>query len=240
MKPKVLLLGSNGYIGRNLTEIFAHNSDYVLLTPKRLELNLLDEEACKQYLIINKPDFIIHSAVDINSAETSLKLFFNILNHSNKFGQLIQIGSGAEYDRKLCESNVSECDFGRSIPTDSYGIAKYLIARELESHPIGKVVNFRLFGVFGKYEDISRRFISNNIVRVLAGLLITVNQDVIFDYIDVHDFGLFILDYLTGKPLKEISYNFCRGKSLLLSEIAKIIKFQMSVDTSNCFQALLC
>ena len=48
-------------------------------------------------------------------------------------------------------------------------------------------MNLRLFGVYGEFEDYSRRFISNNICRVLSGLPISMNRDMKFDYIYMND-----------------------------------------------------
>ncbi|MES2877232.1 MAG: NAD-dependent epimerase/dehydratase family protein [Pseudomonadota bacterium] len=230
MTKRVLLLGASGFIGKNLCEAIKKDIRYELLAPTRSELNLLDANACRMYLQHSQPDYVIHSAVNISSAEGSLQSFFNILNHRALFGHLIQIGSGAEYDRRICSPQVIEQDFGKSIPTDSYGLAKYLIARELNATCRDKVTNFRLFGVFGKHEDINRRFISNNIVRVLAGLPISINQDVVFDYIDVQDFCDFLVKILPRLPLEGVSYNFSADRPVSLSFLAHVIKSQMHVE----------
>lgn len=230
MAMKILLLGSTGFIGKNLSEAIKNDARYELLAPERKELNLLDAEACADYLKSANADYVIHSAVDINSAEKSLRSFFNVLNQKSHFGHLIQIGSGAEYDRKVMNPNAIESDFGDSIPTDTYGLTKYLISRELNEVGPGKVTNFRLFGIFGKYEDFNRRFISNNIVRILCGGGIAINQDVVFDYLDVRDFSEFILQILPRLPLERVSYNFCTGRPLRLSTIAEIIRSKMKID----------
>lgn len=230
MTKKALLLGATGFIGKNLAELIKKDDRYVLFSPNRSELNLLDAEACRVYLERTRPDYVIHCAVDISSVERSLQSFFNILNNKNLFGHLIQIGSGAEYDRRICLPGVHEADFGKSIPVDTYGMAKYVIARELEIVGASKASNFRLFGVFGKYEDVRRRFISNNILRVLADLPISVNQDVIFDYVDVRDFCEFLLSIMPRLPLLDVSYNFCSGKPKRLSDIGRIIKSRMNVN----------
>jgi dTDP-4-dehydrorhamnose reductase len=51
-----------------------------ILAPTRSELNLFDDQACKKYLSKELPDYVIHSAVDINSVENTLRIFFNIYN----------------------------------------------------------------------------------------------------------------------------------------------------------------
>ena len=75
---KLLILGGTGFIGRNLKEKFQENTNYNVLAPTRQELNLYDDQTCKQYLKENKPDLVIHAAIDITSTENSLISFFNI------------------------------------------------------------------------------------------------------------------------------------------------------------------
>ena len=61
----VLIIGGTGFIGQNMRQYFEKNTSYVVLSPTRQELNLLDDQACKRYLLSKKPDFVIHSAVEI-------------------------------------------------------------------------------------------------------------------------------------------------------------------------------
>jgi GDP-L-fucose synthase len=170
------------------------------------------------------PDVVIHSAVNINSVEESLKIFFNIYNTKSLYGKLIQIGSGAEYDKRFYVPLISEAQYGSSVPVDTYGLSKYLIAKELEScfEPT-KYLNLRLFGIYGPHEDYSRRFISNNIWRVMSGLGISINRDMYFDYIHVVDLTKLLMAILDNHSLVSTSYNFCSGNPILLSDLAKII-----------------
>ena len=226
MKKKVLIVGASGFLGKNIAETFKKNISFFVYTPTRNELNLLDADACRKYLNKIKPDYVIHAAIDILSIDNSLKIFFNILSCYQDYGHLVQLGSGAEYDRRCCGPLVSENFYGKSIPIDDYGISKYVIANQLESFYKGKVTNFRLFGIYGKYEDTSRRFISNNICRVLSGESILVNKDMYFDYVYVEDFTNYLVDIIEFLPLSCISYNFCTGKPISLVEIATKIKLQ--------------
>ena len=81
----------------------------------------------------------------------------------------------------------------------------------------------RVFGIFGKYEDYRRRFISNNICRLLAGLDISINTNSHFDYIYVNDF-MKILDTFITCNVKFTTYNICRGKTVDLLSLAQTIK----------------
>ncbi|PRY98665.1 GDP-L-fucose synthase [Jezberella montanilacus] len=228
---RLLILGANGFIGKNLKEFFLKTTDYDVLAPTRHELNLLDDAACTDYLGAHLPEFVIHCAVDITSVEKTLAMFFNIYNQKASFGQLITLGSGAEYDKRCYTPNMTEERLGISVPIDTYGLAKYLIAREIENGRNSNVLNLRVFGIFGPHEDINRRFISNNICRVLCGLPISVNRDMLFNYIYVDDLAKAIALILPKLPLHSKSYNFCRSASDSLLDIAELIHRKLSVES---------
>jgi UDP-glucose 4-epimerase len=228
---RLLILGANGFIGKNLKDFFNNSTKYQVLAPSRHELNLLDDSACCAYLKNHLPDFIIHCAVDITSVEKTLTMFFNIYNHYAYFGQLINIGSGAEYDKRFYRPRMTEEQFGLSVPTDTYGLAKYLIGRQIEAGRNKQVTNLRVFGIFGPYEDINRRFISNNVCRVLCGLPISLNRDMLFDYMHVDDLAKVIDVVLPTLPLKSPSYNLCSGRPHTLLDIARVIQQKLAVKS---------
>jgi GDP-L-fucose synthase len=126
---------------------------------------------------------------------------------------------------------MEESLFGLSVPIDTYGMTKYLIARELISSN-RESINLRLFGVYGKYEDYYRRFISNNICRSLVGLPLSMNKNMYFDYIHVDDLSRLIVLLIDKINLKSNEYNFCTGKPISLKEIAMLICEEMQLETS--------
>ena len=220
---KLLIIGGTGFIGKNLKNHFENKNDIKVYAPTRQELDLFDDNLCFEYVKKLKPDIVIHSAVDITSVENTLKVFFNIYNASEHFGHMIQIGSGAEYDKRAYEPKMKEILFKNSIPIDTYGIGKFCIANILEDSKNKKITNFRLFGIFGNYEDYSRRFISNNICNSLVGLPVSLNRNMLFDFIWVDDFCNFLDSIFDKIPLSSISYNFCSGNPVSLLELAQII-----------------
>lgn len=218
---KIFITGTNGFIGRNLKEYFQGRYDG-LCCPERQELNLLDSQAVYEYLTKNEFDVVIHCAITITSVEENLKMYFNLERCSQYFGKMFCIGSGAEYDKNNYIPKMKEEYLGKHIPFDAYGFSKYVIAKDIESKH-RNIYNLRLFGIYGKYEDYKRRFISNNICRVLSGLNISINKNVYFDYLYVDDF-LRIVEMFINKDAEKRSYNICTGRSIDLLSLAKIIR----------------
>tara|TARA_B100001996_G_scaffold382631_1_gene375002 strand:+ start:930 stop:1805 length:876 start_codon:yes stop_codon:yes gene_type:complete len=228
---KLLIIGGTGFIGRNLKNYFGKKNNFKVYAPTRQELDLFDDNLCFKYIKKLKPDIVIHAAVDITSVENTLKVFFNIYNANEYFGHMIQIGSGAEYDKRAYQPKMTEKLFKKSVPVDTYGLGKFCIANFLEDNKNKKITNLRLFGIFGNYEDYSRRFISNNICNSLAGLPVSLNRNMLFDFIWVDDFCIFLDSIFDKIPLSSISYNFCSGNPVSLLELARIINKLMNNST---------
>ena len=220
-KIKLLILGSNGFIGKNIVEYFSINNDYILLSPNRLDLNLLDTKDVENYLKKNTPDVVIHSAVNISSFEDNTQMYFNVERCSEYYGKLITIGSGAEYDMRSYKPMMGEDYFEQNIPADTYGLSKFVASKDIE-YSNKNAVNLRVLGIFGKYEDYTRRFISNNIAKALCGKDITLFQNMKFDFIYVIDF-IKILEIFIHNTPKYRNYNICTSKPIELLELAKII-----------------
>ncbi|MFZ2655123.1 MAG: NAD-dependent epimerase/dehydratase family protein, partial [Victivallales bacterium] len=164
---KIFITGTNGFVGRNLKEYFQDKHD--IHCPKRNQLDLLDTRAVQEFITGNQFDIVIHCAVNIQSIEHNLRMYFNLERCAGSFGKMLSVGSGAEYDMKNYVPKMKEEYFGRNIPSDIYGLSKYVIAKDIESKH-RNIYNLRIFGIYGKYEDYKRRFISNNICRTLSDL----------------------------------------------------------------------
>ena len=228
-KKKILVLGSNGFIGRNIVEYLSPDV-YDIYSPKRQELNLLDTQAVESYMKKTTPHVVVLSAVNIKSLDENLIMYFNLERCSDHFGKLISIGSAAEYDMKNYQPMMKEDYFRKHIPSDTYGLSKFVISNDIESKP-RNLVNMRVLGIYGKYEDYTRRFLSNNICRALAGMGISINRDMFFDFIYVNDF-LKILELFINNETAQRNYNVCTGSPIRLSEIAQVIAKTHDKDES--------
>lgn len=224
---KILLTGSSGFIGKNLKE-YLQNKDYELLTPSHAELELMDEAAVSDYLCSNrKIDIVIHSAnINMQAAagydilNSSLRMFYNLEKNKEFFDRMYYLSSAAEYDRNKLEAMVREDFFGTNIPTDSYGFTKYIMHKESEKN--NNIYGLSLFGVYGKYEEWQRRFISNNIVRSLNGLPMTLRQNAMFDYLYVDDLCRIVEWFIEHEPQQK-HYNVCTGQPTDLLTLANLI-----------------
>lgn len=227
LKMKLLITGGSGFIGRNLVEYFA--SQYEVSAPSSADLNLLDAQAVRKYLCTNHFDVIVHAATTRSNRrlasppdllDRNCRIFFNLVRNRGSFGKMISLGSGAEYDRAAMPPRVRETHFDSSVPSDPYGFSKYICAKYIESSE--GVVNLRLFGVFGKYEDYTVRFISNACCRVLKGLPIVVRQDVVFDYLYVNDLAGITAWFIEHESHYK-SFNACTGTGVALTTLADIV-----------------
>lgn len=227
---KILVTGGGGFIGRNLAE--GLKEQYQVYAPSRYELDLLDTEKTAQYLEEHSFDTVIHCAntnnTRINKENVNpydilygnLRMYWNLARCSQLYKKLYYFGSGAEFDTQHYIPNISEGYFGTYIPQDAYGFSKYIMnqsARKSEN-----IYNLRLFGVYGKYEEWNRRFISNNMCRILRGLPISIYQDMEFDYLYIDDLRRLMIWYIEHTP-EFHDYNVCTGSAVRLSRIAELI-----------------
>lgn len=226
-KKTLLILGANGFVGKNLVESF--EKKYKILKPSRKELDLKDQKAVSKFFKNNKIDVVINAAViggsrteehEDSALRNNLRIFFNLLSNKKYYKKMIHLGSGGEYDKRRSMAKIKEEQIDEQIPVDDYGLFKYTCSKVIENTE--NIVSLRIFGLFGKYEDYRYRFISNAICRNILEMPITVNQDVYFDYVYIDDF-VKIVDYFINNKVKYKFYNIGTGKRINLLTIAKKI-----------------
>ena len=226
----IFITGSNGFIGTHLKEYLNKNySKYNLFTPSSKDLDLVNEEEVDNYILGNKIDIIIHLAnkggdrttVDMkNVTEYNLRIFFNIAKHEKNVKKIISFGSGAEYSKHKPIVDAHEEDYLDAQPLDEYGFYKSITSKYIEKSD--NIVQLRIFGAYGEYENYRFKFITNAIVKNLLKLPIMINKNVYFDYIYVDDL-LRMIDWTIHNESKEKIYNATTGIKIDLITLANLV-----------------
>lgn len=231
MKPKILLTGGSGFVGRNVKE-YLEQREYDVYAPTSRQLDCLDEPAVKAHLQANRYDFVLHFAVygdgidktkdGSKSLEYNLRIFANFAKCSALYGRMIYTGSGAEYDKRYPIQMVTEEELaGHTLPVDQYGLMKYMVNQMIEESD--NIYNLRLFGIFGKYEYWKTKYISNLCCKSLKGLPLSMRKNCYFDYLWIDDFCRMLEKFMQiGTPQYHV-YNAVRGERIDLYSLAQIV-----------------
>lgn len=243
---KIAIMGARGFVGKSLTEHLQEGYSVYPIT--RNEFSLLDENAVKEFIEKEKIDVVIHCANQGGSRKTgydvqapdvignNLKMFFNVERCLTPEQKLINFGSGAQYNKQRDLIKVSEDTIGEVLPKDDYGYSKYVMSKYIQAAGKENIYNPIIFGLFGKYEDYTFKFISNAIIKNLLKMPIVINQNVVFDYLYLGDF-LRILDLAIETDFKNKEFNITPTESIDLVSIVNIINecgnFKSEVTVKN-------
>jgi GDP-L-fucose synthase len=221
---RILITGANGFVGRNLAKALTEH-EVTKLT--RQTVDLTNKTSVYRFFEDKSFDVILHCAMVggrryLNDGPDvlykNLAMFYNLLEHQDKFGKLISFGSGAELDRTQ-QIDPSNQYYKDCYPTDYYGMAKNIICRLIENED--KCFSFRLFNVFGADEE-SARFIRANIQRYIDKEPIIIHQNKVMDFFYIDDLITLVKFYLEKSYIPE-EINAVYKTKYMLSEIASII-----------------
>ena len=236
---RILLTGGSGFIGRNLSEHLSR--DHEVLAPSHAELDLSDDVAVDAWFGAHEVDAVIHGAVrpghraaqdPSRQIWNNLRMFFNIERNRDRFGRLVFLSSGAAYDARGSLVRVVEDHLGTSVPEDEHGLSKYAIARFLDAmttDSVPPIIELRLFGVFGRYEDYGIRFISNAICRSIFDLPITLRQDRRFSYLYIDDL-MPVVDWALDAQAEHRAYNVSPDRTDSLGALAELVAARAGKD----------
>ena len=141
MRQKILLTGGSGFIGRNILESFLADK-YTITAPTHTELDLADTAQVDEFFRTHTFDIVLHTATKpghrnakdpTNLFYTNVRMFENLVRHTNKFGKMINFGSGAIYDVSADNRLVEEEQIGQCCGKDEHSFCKYIIYKRIES-----------------------------------------------------------------------------------------------------------
>jgi len=216
----ILITGGTGFIGKNLYE--GLKDKYKVFVPAHNELEVMDANAVRKYIVKNKIKVVIHTAVkgDDMVLENILRMFLSIYNNLDLLDKFINFGSGAEYAKTRDLKKVKETELGKFIPQDNYGLGKLVCSKLSKDNK--KITTLLPFGIFGPGEDYRFKFIANSIVKNLLGLPIKIKQDIIFDYLYIKDLVPIMKFFLKNQKVSG-DFNISTSESISLTQIVDLI-----------------
>ena len=183
---KILLIGSTGFVGKNIIKSGVLN-DFSVLTPSSSKLNLLDKSAVRNYIQKNSPELIIHSAgkvggilKNINSnynflLDNSL-MAMNLISESLNSGvsNFLNISSSCIYPKNF-ETPIKEKDLlsDKVEPTnEGYALAKILALKLTKFIYQDNNLNYKtiipcnLYGPYDNFDPLSSHMIPGVIQKI--------------------------------------------------------------------------
>lgn len=223
---KVLVTGGSGFIGKTFIKTYRKTLDIV--APTHEQMDLTDARSIEKMFAADKFDAVLHLAGLPSSGKRmpleadNLIMFKNIQYMAIAHGvkKLVTVGEGVEFDTSRPVVDYTEDMFGKYIPTDGYGLGRYLINLLASKDKITTVL--RIFNVYG--EGGGQRPINKIVAAGSRGKKqIVIDRDRVVSAISVDDavkaIGAFIMrDYPIG------DYNLVSGDKMSYVDMAKTVK----------------
>jgi nucleoside-diphosphate-sugar epimerase len=250
---KVAILGSDGFVGKNLLEdlskkfeAFGSSRRIENLTNNKIFFFDLKKRDTWNSLIEIKPDCIINcivsgaikngedvkEAIDFNYLLT--QKFYEYLNEGLPNTFLIHFGTAFEYNLEASSlTEETEC-----LPKTYYGISKYLISKFLlEGNGINNFTIIRPFNLFGPYDQESKilPYLINSQIQKVPAILSGGDQR--RDYLFVKDLSNLIIELIRNKEnRKNKVINAGSGKIYSIKEIANVLACKLPEFDSSLWQ----
>lgn len=239
----ILVTGANGFIASNVIENL--QTKFNVFKGTRKSINLYSSDDIERYIDEHKIDSIIHCAIeggnriekdDVSSFYNNILIYENLMKFSHRYKIFINIGSGAEFDRRYDIQDKTETEIFCNVPVDYYGLSKNIISKSMYNYK--NCVNLRIFGCF-YHNELNTRYIKNNIHRYINYQPIIIHQDRYMDFVYFEDLYTVMEYYINNIPTKSVDVNIVYNKKYKLSNIANIInnldnhKVDINVENKN-------
>jgi len=219
---KILILGSNGMVGRSITNSFKQEEEFKIFSSNRNDTNLFNFEETRDLIENFKPDILVNAAAKVggivanNEQRTqflieNLKINLNILEacikHENI--KIINLGSSCIYPLNA-ENPIKEDEFmnGKLEPTNSpYAMAKLTaieLGNAMKSQYGHSVINLMPTNLYGPNDNFSEKD-----SHVIPGLMFRMQKAKLELASEFKIWG-------SGKPMREFLY---------VDDLAGAIKF---------------
>jgi GDP-4-dehydro-6-deoxy-D-mannose reductase len=251
---KVLVLGANGFVGRNVAEAFSADSNYEVYRASRdarpddehaVSVNLEDKKAVQELIVRLKPEIVVNCAGIVDpSKDFNLNEVFtrNILGGivAAKYvpERIIISGSASEYG----EVGEAELPVDEDTPlgaSSGYGLSKRnetSFAREYAKEHHLPLVVARIFNPLGP--AMQERFLTSRLIQQFNEIKsgrrdnIEVNRaDARRDYIDVRDVARAIKTLAENKPRYDV-YNVGSGVATSTRHLVDVMSGYNNIDHS--------
>tara|TARA_B100000902_G_scaffold185571_1_gene177974 strand:+ start:3021 stop:3947 length:927 start_codon:yes stop_codon:yes gene_type:complete len=219
---KILILGSNGMVGRSITNLFKKEEEFKIFSSNRSDTNLFSFEETRDLIENFKPDILVNAAAKVggivanNEQRTqflieNLKINLNILEACIKHPniKIINLGSSCIYPLNA-ENPIKEGEFmnGKLEPTNSpYAMAKLTaieLGNAMKSQYGHCVINLMPTNLYGPNDNFSEKD-----SHVIPGLMFRMQKAKLELASEFKIWG-------SGKPMREFLY---------VDDLADAIKF---------------
>ena len=230
---KILLTGSNGFLGKYLHTYFKNKYDVTALS--HTDLDLEDPILVRNYLKDTCFDVVIHTAVagrelvqstDKSIADKNLQMFFNLYSNKDHYGKFINFGSGAEFGLDRDVDCIHEDEILNCFPKESYGFSKNIIARTIRN--TDNFYNLRVFSCFDVSET-DNRLLKKFIQSVSKGNSFVIDQDRYVDFISLSDLAK-VTNFVIQENVTTKDFNVVYQEKILVSDMLRLFAKLHNID----------
>lgn len=237
---KVLVIGADGFIGRNVVRALTeaghevHSAGHALPNDKNTyTLNLLDPDNIAAVLAKAQPEVIVNNAGIVANDETaqanvvmSRNLLEAVTANSIALRRVILSGSAGEYGVVDSLPVPETAPLRADTPYAQSKVAEEKVALEYRDKGVPVIV-VRIFNPIGP--GMKDRFMIPRLLRDMQAIMRGERSNVEVtrldsrrDYIDVRDLANGILALVEGKP-REFAYNIGSGVSTSNAQLAEFV-----------------
>ena len=219
---KIAITGSAGMIGSCLQQHLTDQNHQVIGLSRQV-LDIANAQAVDNFFYHNEVDVIIHGALygreavrnnQIDMYQVNMMMFDNLYRNRHRFKQLINLGSGTEYDTSRDITMVQEDDIYLVEPANYYDRVKNHISRICCNTE--NFTTLRMFGVMSHTES-NKRFFRH----LLESDRFVIKNDRYFDFINLEDL-LPVIDAVITDQITDKHVNVVYAEKVKLSELAQM------------------